>query len=498
MTLDNPVNSLSRHGGWSPRLVISLISILLVMEAVGLPYLIAATVQRAAAETFHTSSGGWMLTAFALGGAIACPVFGKLADLHGKRRMLMISLGCAIAGDLLAALAPQFWVLVVGQALHGFIVPCYFLGYSLMRDIYPRRVIPFATSVSLTGTGVLATFVPFAVGYVLDNHGFRALFLMDACYVLVIAVVVLVITPESPRRLPAKLDLVGAVLIAAGIGILLLGVSMGSHWGWASVATIGSFVVAVILLVAFGLWSSRRDEPVLDLRTFRRRPVLFAAVTAGASHGNQPLIQVLLPMLAMTPAALALGYGLGANASTYAWVSATLALSQVVGGVIVGLVVRVIGARASMYVGLVLQGAGAVTVFFLHGSLGQLIIAATVFGLGSGFSYGATPSLVMAASPADQQGSISAAVQGGTAIVGSITPVVAYAVLAPGGTLTRTGSSIYTSTAMGHALLLPAGLALLAIVIGALFLRVRAGDARPGGTEVPEPATEAAAPRTSA
>jgi MFS family permease len=484
----SPIDSLpadpARGTGWTPRLVISLFSMLCLVEAVAFAYVGTTTALPSIIAEFQTTQAGWLLTAFALVGSVSAPLLGKLADLYGKRRIMLVSIGIAVLGDLLAALAPQFWVMVVGQALHGCISACIFLGYSLMRDVYPPRLVPFTASVSITGSGVLTVFAPFVIGALIDNYGFRSLYVFDLVFILVMAAVIVATTPETPVRRAARLDVLGAVLLAAGLSTVLLAVSEGSSWGWLSAPVLGLLAIGTVLLVVYVVTALRRTDPILDLRVLARRAALIGVVTGGVAYGLNPMTQTLMALLARTPREVGGDYGLGLTASQYAWISAPLSVGSVLSGICVGLVVRRTGARMTMFVGLGLMGVGSLLVLVGHDALWQMIVASVVTGIGLGLALGSMPNLIMAGTPAHEQGSIASVGQLAAGFVGAVTPIIAFAILAPGAKSPAPGVLVYSGSAIGVALVVAAALAAVTILVGAVFLRPRPAD-RPVAAPIP-------------
>ena len=80
--------------------------------------------------------------------------------------------------------------------------------------------------------------------------------------------------PRLPPPSADRFDPLGTVLLAVGLVTLLLGISKGGGWGWASAVTLGLFVSSLIVFAVFGWWQLRVDSPIVDLRTTARRPVL--------------------------------------------------------------------------------------------------------------------------------------------------------------------------------------------------------------------------------
>jgi MFS family permease len=165
-------NPASDDRGWTPRWVLSMFALVMVFEAVQIGYSMISVALPSIVTHFHTDQGGWLLTSYLLSGAVASVLLGKCADLYGKRRVLMLTLLTSSVGAILCAIAPTFEIMIVGRVLQGVIVACLALSYSLIRDVFPRRLAPFVVSVSFTGMGLLSIVNPVLVGWLLTSYGF--------------------------------------------------------------------------------------------------------------------------------------------------------------------------------------------------------------------------------------------------------------------------------------------------------------------------------------
>jgi len=461
----SPLGREDDQGGWTPRLVFSLIGMALVLELLTISYLMVATALPKIAAHYHTTQVAWMMSSFLLVGAVTSPILGKLADLYGKRKMLMVAVVGAGAGSVISAVAPNFGLLVVGRSLQGLLVPCMFLSYSLMRDVYPARILPLAVSIATGGMGLIAIPAPWLSGWLLDTWGFRAVFWFFVIALALLAVVIRVTTDESAIRQRARVDYLGALLLGAGLAAVLAAVSMEIQWGgWSSGRTLGFLISGTAVLLVWLAVALRTREPLVDLRFFRRRSVSMTALSAGLGVANTGVFATLLPMLCMTPAVLGLHYGFGVDAEGYAIFAAPLGAGAVIGGLIVGVLVSRISPRYLLIGGSGLLAAAAVLVAVSHGSRGMVITWCAVQGLGQGLCYAAGPNLVIRAVPPALQGSMSSMLQVFSSGLGAIFPVVVFTVLNSGHVTVVQGNIFYSNSGMTTGFLITAGIAVVAAI----------------------------------
>ncbi len=415
---------------WTPRLIFSLASIVLVLEMLAVSYMMISMALPAIAAHYQTTQGAWLLTSFLLLGAVTAPLIGKLADMYGKRKMLLACIVGAALGSFISAIAGSYAVLIAGRALTGLLVPCLFLSYSLIRDVFPAKTIALAVSIATSGMGLIAIPAPFLTGWLIDNHGFRSIFWFFVIGLAVLAVMIFVSTSESQVRLRSRLDFLGAALLGAGIAGILIGISFGPTWGWKSGSTLAYLLGGVALVVAWLVTAGTVKEPLIDLKVLSRRSVAFTATAAGFMYGVSGLYTMLLPMLAMTPAIMGLGYGFGVDAEGFAVFQAPIGALTVVGGLIVGMLVgRNVKPRLLLALGAASAALGCTLTAYSHDTKGLLIVFAGLVGLGMGLGYASIPNLLIEAVPPQLQASTASIVGVFQSVFPAALPVIAFTVM---------------------------------------------------------------------
>lgn len=457
--------------GWSRRWILSMLALVMVFEAVQLGYSMISVALPGIVNHFKTDQGGWLLTSYLLSGAVSAALLGKCADLYGKRRILILALLTSGSGAVLCAVAPTFPVMVIGRALQGVIVACLPLSYSLIRDVFPRRLAPFAVSLSFTGMGLLSIVTPVLVGWLLLAYGFRGMFWFDAFWTASFALAIRATTPESRLRRPARVDVLGGLLLGAGIAALLLVISMGARWGWTSTRAMAFGSIGLVLIAGYGLQSRRTAEPIINIGLFRRKPILLATMVAAVA-GVSVIQSSVGSLLAMTPRSLGGTYGLGLTPLQYSLIEAPRGVAAVLAGVVVGVVVRKYGTpRVAMIVGMLTWAGGFLYLAFRNDTIAEVVGAAVMFGVGYGLLFASVPNFVIAATPAGDQGSTAGAVQVCQTGFGSILPVVLFAILASQAVPRPGGGVLYLESGFRYGLFLAAGIAILGVILAVTVLR---------------------------
>ena len=429
----------------------------------------------------------WVLTAYLLSASIATPLLGRIGDVVGKQRMLVVTLAALAVGSLLAALAPSIgWLIAarVVQGAGGGVLP---LSFGIIRDEFDEDKVTGALSVlaSLTAVGFGLGIV--VAGPVVATLGYHWLFWLPMIATLLAALGALRFVPVSPRGERQRLPVLPAVLLAGWLVALLLPVSQGGTWGWGSPRVVGLLAAAAVLLVAWAWLETRVRVPLIDMRMMRTRGVwttnlvtLFVGFGLFASFG-------FLPQLLQTPEAS--GYGFGASVTESGQLLVPSAVASFLVGFTTAPLMRRLGARTVILTGTLVSAVSYASLALLHDTATQVLVGITAQGLGTGLVISSSASVVIGSVRADQTGVAS----GMNANIRTIGGSVGSAVMA-GIVTARTGPGGFPAEA-GYT----AGFLVLAaclLVAAAAATRVpdlyrRRPDDRPGLSAGKEPAAAA-------
>lgn len=343
----------------------------------------------------------WVLTAYLLSASICTPLLGRIGDVVGKVRMLVITMSALVVGSLMAAFAPSIgWLIAarVVQGAGGGVLP---LSFGIIRDEFGRRM-PTALSViaSLTAAGFGIGVV--VAGPIVDGLGYRWLFLLPMFATAAAAVAALLFVPESPVRTAARLPVLPALLLSGWLVSLLLALSKGNAWGWASGRVLGLLAAAAVLLVAWVRTETRAPVPMIDMRMMRRRGVWTTNLVSGFVGFGMFASFGFLPQFLQTPEEA--GYGFGATISESGWLLLPSAVASFLVGFVTARLVRTLGARVVVVTGALAAAATYFSMALLHDETWQLYAATTVQGLGSGLIFSSLAGVVIASVPPEQTG----------------------------------------------------------------------------------------------
>jgi len=228
------------------------------------------TMQRDLAMT--PSGLQWVLNAYVLVFAALILLGGKLGDRFGRRRMFLVGLVSFTVWSAACALAQTSEQLILFRALQGtgaaLMNP---LSLSILVATFPRPRLPQAIGIWAGISGLGLALGPLLGGFLTDTVGWAAIFWINVPIGLIALVVVLLAVRESTDPTVRSLDVVGTILVTAGLFLVVYGIIGTGDHGWTSPRTLLLLGVAVALLLAFVVWESRQDQPMVPLGFFRSR-----------------------------------------------------------------------------------------------------------------------------------------------------------------------------------------------------------------------------------
>ncbi len=367
-----------------------------LMTAVAL-VAIDATIIATAVPSVVSDIGGfaqfpWLFSIYLLAQAVTVPIYGKLADLCGRKPVMLFGIAMFFVGSVACGFAWSMPALIAFRAVQGLgagaIQP---MSMTIVGDLYSvaerAKVQGYIASV----WGAASVIGPTLGGVFSEYISWRWIFFVNVPFCIAAATMISRRFHEDVTRTRPRIDYRGAALLTSGLTLLILGVLEGGEaWSWASAAGVGVPVTGVVLLALFVRVETRVAEPILPLWVFRRRLLV---TTAGASFA---VGGVLIGLSSYVPTYVQDVIGTGPLVAGFAL--ATLTIGWPISGAQAGKVYLRIGVRSCALIGSALTFVGAIGLTFLGLHSGVVQTALTCFVIGLGMGLVAAPTLIAAQS----------------------------------------------------------------------------------------------------
>ena len=378
--------------------VLVSVSAYALLQSLVLPVL--PTIQRA----LHTSQNTvtWVLTAYLLSASVATPIAGRIGDMVGKKKVLVATLVTLAAGTVLAALATSIGVMIAARAIQGVgggVLP---LSFGLIRDEAPPGKVASSISISAAllavggGAGIVLA------GPVVGILDFHWLFWIPAVVVALAAAAAFVVVPESKSRAGGHIAVLPALLLSGWLVALIVPLSEGQQWGWASPKTLGLIAVAIALCAVWVRVELRATQPLIDMRMMRLPAVWTTNLVALLFGAALYSAIAFLPEFLQTPRSASYGFGASVTASGLFLLPMTVTMF------IFGMLSAPAAARAGSKIVLLVGSLATVPPFailaFAHQHRWEIYLASALLGVGLGLAFAAMSNLIVESVPANQVG----------------------------------------------------------------------------------------------
>ncbi|MFF8278552.1 MFS transporter [Streptomyces lateritius] len=329
---------------------------------------------------FSLGSLQWIATAFALAAAGFTLLFGRVADLIGRRRLFLAGMALLGISSLVGGLATGPETLMAARVAQGLataaVTPA---GLSLLTSSFPEGPLR-ARALGLNGALMSAGFTTGAIlgGVLTELLSWRWAFFINVPVALAVLLVAPAVLQESRPEVRHRLDVPGAITVTGGLLALVYGLTVAGEHGWTDPRALTALAAGAVLLVAFGLVEQRAASPLVPVRILRRRTVVWGNLAGLVAFVTETSLVFLMTLylqdvLGFSPLAAGLSFGV-------------LGAGTILGGVCASRFIGRYGNRAALVAGGLLQAVATLALFGLgddRGWLWLLLTATFAGGIGN-------------------------------------------------------------------------------------------------------------------
>ena len=423
----------------------------------------------------------WLLTAYLLAASVGTSIIGRLGDMYGKERLLLWTLVVLIFGTLLAAVATSLPLLIAARFIQGVGGGIFPLAFGIVRDEFPAEKVAGGIGLLSAILGVGGGVGIILSGVIVQNLDYHWLFWLPLVAIVIAAVATWRLVPESPVRTPGRVNWLAAALMTVGLSAVLLAISETSSWGWVSSKTLGLTLLGALFIVAWIRVEVRSENPLIDMTMMRVRGVWTTNAAAFLLGAGLYASFIVFPQFAQLPTSTGFGFGASVVVSGLYLLPATIGMTIL--GLKAGAISARFGSRAALLVGIVFSAASFLLLAVAHEHPYQLLIAASLLGIGIGLAFAALGNLIVQAVPSEQTGVASGMNTVMRTLGGALGGQLSATFIAE-----NTANGLPTVTGFTETFLMATGFLVLCFGAGLLVPKVRraGGPPEPGPALVPE------------
>ena len=355
-------------------------------------------------HSLHATETGvsWVFTAYLLSASVGTPILGRLGDMYGKEKWLLYTLVGLAAGTLLAAAANSLAMLILARVIQGFGGGIFPLAFGIVRDEFPRERVAGAIGLLSALLGIGGGLGVVAAGVIVKSLDYHWLFWIPLVAIVAAAILTWRLVPESPVRVPGRVNWVAAALMATGLSIVLIAVSQTSRWGWGSPKTLGMVAAGLVVLGAWVATEVRSRDPLVDMRMMRLPGVWTTNLAAFLLGAGMFSSFILVPQFVETPVRDGFGFGASITGGGLFLLPATIMLMLV--GALAGRVAARYGSKRALVAGSAAAMVSFGMLVVAHGHPWNFYASTALLGIGIGLAFAAMGNLIVEAVPPEQTG----------------------------------------------------------------------------------------------
>ena len=317
----------------------------------------------------------WVPAIYLLVGAVSVPLFGRLGDVHGKKRMLILVMTAYSAAVVLDGFSWDLTSLLVFRAIQGLGLAMFPLAISLVHDELDAAHVPVAVGLIVSMNGVGSAIGLIVGASITESYGWQANYHLLAPFAILLTAMIFVLARESTVTAQERIDYAGLTTIGACFTLLLVGLTEGGTLGWTSAATVGLLAAGAVLGVAIYFVERRNEQPVIPLRSATAKPLFLVNFVTLCTGAVMFIAFYVAIYFAQEP-----GIGLGRNVEQAGLILAPAAILMLVFAPLAGRLMHRTGPKPVSLIGGILLIVGLIVILPFHAS-GYGIAAATIIVL---------------------------------------------------------------------------------------------------------------------
>lgn len=345
---------------------------------------------------FHISysMSSWILTTYLIAGAIMTPITGKLSDIYGRKKVLLIIMAVYVLGVSLGGFVTNIYEMLLVRIIQGIGMSMFPIAFGIIRELFPRNKLAIGQGIisSMFATGAVIGLV--AGGHLIQNFGWKATFFsiipISIALLVIIARFIHVEEPHlhtsgkidgSENNSRNKIDVQGVITLTVSVSAFLMALTMVENGDDSnSFAMVGLLVIGIVYLVLFAIIEKRSSSPLVSMKILANRTILPANIMIMIVGMSMFMVFQTIPVLVRSPSPL----GFGEDPLMTSNVQLPFAIVLLIFGPTSGFIVSKLGSTKPIILGSIISTIGFVSLYMYHST--EFLVSANLAILSTGLS----------------------------------------------------------------------------------------------------------------
>jgi len=351
--------------------------------------------------SYNTAS--WILSSYLIAGAVMTPIAGKLSDIYGKKKVLLIVMMIYSAGILGGGFANSFDSLILARIAQGVGISMFPIAFGIVRDIFPMQKLAIAQGI-FTSTFFGGAVVGLIIGArIISSYGWHATFFSVFPIAIILAAVMAKLIKIPVSEDPSQhhgLDVKGAIALSVTVILFLMGVSYIEEIAQGNLNSLVFFAGSAASVIIFTVIEKRTPYPLIDFKVLANKILLPTNVVLMIVGVSTFMVYQTIPILVQSPRPL----GFGGDAISTANVQLPFMIISLIVSAASGFIVSKVGNFRLTALGTVICTIGFFGLVAFHSTEFMISAALGIISVGLSFTFVGGFNIILVSSPSKAEG----------------------------------------------------------------------------------------------
>ena len=329
---------------------------------------------------FHStySNVSWILTAYIISGTVSAAIFGKVADIVGKKKVFLILGIIYTIAISFGGFTRTLDELIAVRAVQGLGFGMIPIAFAIINDVVPREKLALAQGI-MSATFAIGSGIGLVLGsYITETLGWQWDFHTAIPVAVILLILVFIFIRENTVTGKQKIDFAGVAMLGGGLVALIFALSEGQHYGWYSYLIIELFITALVLFTVFAYFESHYKYAFINMKLLKKRNIFLSNIVGLFAMAAMYFLFFTVPTLLQDPAPS--GFGKTVFDSGLILFPATV--MNVVFAPVAARVIRKRGPRLSILMGLTVDIIGFGLLYLYRATIPEILLDTIFVGAG--------------------------------------------------------------------------------------------------------------------